>query len=117
MAKITKITLWHRDNHVVYDDSDIQTDYFHSYRLGVQETNAWLREYGADLVTVHLGNNQFRPAYEKRVLRMAREAGYEVERSDAERRSLMDEQVWTELRFLLSKVPKEMEERSGYGNE
>ncbi|MFA7169899.1 MAG: hypothetical protein WC178_03525 [Candidatus Paceibacterota bacterium] len=77
MAEITKITMYHKSNFVTFNDTDIMTDYFHNYSLGQKETTEWLIQDGADLITVHVVNNDQDIPAVRRLKQICKKCGYE----------------------------------------
>jgi hypothetical protein len=78
MAKITSITLHHKDNYIHYDDTDIMTDYFHGYSLGQKYTVEWLKKDGASLVDVKVNGNDEDIPYMRRLKQIAKGCGYKI---------------------------------------
>lgn len=81
MAMIRKITMYWKDNYVIYDDSDPQTDYYNAYTLSTKATIDWLKRDGANTVLINYVNptsssDKQIAIWEKRATLIARKAGY-----------------------------------------
>lgn len=101
-SMIYSLNMQWKENYVVYDDSDSQTDYFHSTRGSADYMAKVLRQSGADLVIAEPVNNDNDPKYERRVKIIAKKAGYAVTRKD-EKKEYADYQgvskEWTKIEF------------------
>lgn len=80
MPHIDSITFWDKDNYVNFSDTDSQTDYFHSYSLGINQllTDFWKKRFGLS-IQIHFGNNKDLPKYRKRLDRLEKALGYKRE--------------------------------------
>jgi len=78
MAKIYSIGMSWKDNYVVYDDSDSQTDYFHGYSLGQRSTVEWVEKDGADIIRVDVTNDDERIPYMRRLKQIAEKCCYKI---------------------------------------
>jgi len=97
---ITSVTFWDKDNYVSFSDTDIQTDYFNSYTLGIGQTMEWVKEDGDDVILLRFGNGKDLPKYRKRLEKLAHECGYSVEEKKEERTSF-DGTKWVDFWFIL----------------
>jgi len=78
MAEISRMTFYHKENFVTYDDTDTMIDYFHNYSLGQKETINWINKDGADLITVHVVNNDPDIPAARRLKQICKKCGYEM---------------------------------------
>lgn len=94
-ARITSINLSWKDNYVSYNDSDIQTDYFNGYSLGINSTLKWVKEDGAPKITVTVTNDDPKIPALKRIQQIAKACGYTVEDKSHEHtyHGYMDQEV------------------------
>jgi hypothetical protein len=75
--EITRITFYRKDNFVIFNDTDLMTDYFHSYSLGQAETADWINGKGADIITIHVVNEDASIPHLRRVKQICKKCGYE----------------------------------------
>jgi len=68
-----------KDNYVSFDDTDISTDYFHGYGLGVNQTVAWVKDKGSRSISVTVTNDDPKTPALRRVQQIARDCGYTIE--------------------------------------
>jgi hypothetical protein len=78
-AKIISINFSWDHNYVSFSDTDISTDYFHGYLLNQKETAEWIKEDGAETITVTISNNDSKIPAERRLKKICKIAGYEYE--------------------------------------
>lgn len=78
MAKIDGITFYHDHNYVKYDDTDIQTDYYHSYLLGQRDTLEWVKKDGGSIINIRVVNDDPKIPAERRLMQLAK-LGYRIE--------------------------------------
>ena len=69
--------MYHKDNFVIFDDSDSMTDYFHNYSLGQKSTIEWLKEKGANVIVVHVSNNDSSIPFIRRIKQICKQCNYE----------------------------------------
>lgn len=95
MASICRITMYDRDNYVVYSDTDATVDYFNAYSLGVKQTEEWLTRDAGDVIEIRVANHSNEPKYHRRVQRYARAIGYDVEVRTCETSWGVEAPIWT----------------------
>lgn len=95
VARIYSINLSWKDNYCSFDDTDTQTDYFHGYSLGINQTVQWVKEHGSRKISVTVTNDDPKIPALKRVMQIAKECGYTVEEKSHEHtyRGYRDEEV------------------------
>jgi hypothetical protein len=79
MSEIDSVMMHYKDNYVSYSDTDPMTDYFNGYSLNQRETAKWIKEDGADIITGSYSNPAEVKTLEKRLYKIAKIAGYDVE--------------------------------------
>ncbi|OYT64174.1 hypothetical protein B6U67_00800 [Methanosarcinales archaeon ex4484_138] len=79
MAKINEITMYRYDINVWFDDTDTMTDYFHHYSLPVRQAIEWIKEKGADEISVTVVNNDESIPTMRRLKQIAKTCGYKIE--------------------------------------
>lgn len=78
-ARIISINLSWKDNYVSFDDTDLQTDYFHGYSLGINRTVERVKDKGGRKISVSVTNDDAKIPALKRVEQIAKECGYTIE--------------------------------------
>jgi len=76
MAKIYQLQLEHKEQYVVFDDCDSQTDYFHSTRGSLKYIISAIQKYGGDMITVNVTNNAQDIPAQRRVNAVCKACGY-----------------------------------------
>ncbi len=105
MAKLNDITLyWKGENYCVYDDSDITTDYMNAYRLNTKNTIEWIKEDGADIITVGVVNEDKSIPIQRRLNRICKTCGYTMKDNSYMNKSPMTGKEWFVHSFELTKV-------------
>lgn len=79
VARITSINLSWKDNYVSFNDTDISTDYFHGYSLGINQTVEWVLKHGGRAIEISVTNDDVKIPALKRVQQIAQSCGYTVE--------------------------------------
>lgn len=107
VIEITSVTLDPTENVMWYDDTDSQTDYYHHYRANIATTIEKLRLQGADIVELILATKD-EPKYEKRAKRIAKGAGYSIEKRCIPHESqygMPETRKWIETKYILTRLP------------
>jgi hypothetical protein len=85
MAEIYLITMYWKDNFIIYDDSIPQEDYYNSYTLSTKKTVEWLKKDGASRVMINYVNPSSSTEkqisiWKKRMKLIADKAGYIIKK-------------------------------------
>lgn len=76
MAEITQLEIERKEQYVIFNDSDSQTDYFHSTRGSLKYIISTIKKYGGKQIIVNVINNaQDIPAV-RRINAICKQCGY-----------------------------------------
>lgn len=105
MSKIDSMTMWLKDVTLVYNDTDISSDYWHGYGATLRYAIEDLIVSGGDEIHCAMGNNPLQGsedyvAQERRVHFIAKRAGYIVQ-GRCEKRVRGDGKEWDDRWFVL----------------
>ena len=104
MAKISSLYAIGKEWFVVFDDSDSQTDYFHSTRGSQKYITETIVKYGGDIIEVTIQNgHETQQKSIKGVERLAKNCGYTSEFIQEKVTSLQGEK-WIKEYMILRKV-------------
>lgn len=77
-ATIYSVTMYDKDNFLVYSDSDSQIDYFHNRTVGTNSMIEILEKDASDIIKFSAVNNDIEPKHIKRVQKVAKALNYKV---------------------------------------